>query len=186
MVIWHVRTSWEYKALGYDEEHYVRSIMAYERGKLSRWTPVSVGYSTEVYNDTDERHERIPNFPGLSSCITCDEKAKSILDELIHDHADFLPLTSHTITDKQFYILHFKTILDCLDNERSEFARLQAGYIMGIRRHVFKSDCIGDTPIFRLPIAGSPPGRPYVNDKFKQLVEDHHLTGLEFRKVWEG
>ena len=76
VTIWRIKTSWEYEELGYDEEHYVRYIMAYRRGELSRWRPVYVGCS--------ERHDCIPNFPGLSSDITCDEKAKSILDELIH------------------------------------------------------------------------------------------------------
>ena len=53
---------------------------------------------------------------------------------------------------------------------------------MGIKRHKFKPDCVGDVPIFKLP--GNPGTRPYVNDKFKQLIEDYNLTGLEFRKVW--
>ena len=91
-----------------------------------------------------------------------------------------------TIKDRQLYILYPKTILDCLDNDLSEFVRLRSGYIIGIRKHVFEPTYIGETPIFRLPIAGSPSSRPYVNDEFKQLVETNELTGLEFRKVWEG
>ena len=182
MTIWQVKTSWEYEEFGYDEEHYVRYIRAYERGELSRWRPVYVGCS--------ERHDCIPNFPGLSSDITCDEKAKSILDELIHGYVDFLPLASHTIADKQYCILYPKTLLDCLANERTEFVRTQSGFIFGVRRYVFKPDCIGDTPIFRLslPTADNPSPIfcPYVNDEFKQLVENNNLTGLEFEKVWEG
>ena len=191
MTIWQVKTGWKYKSLGYDEEHYVKYIMAYRRGELSRWQPVYVGYSNEVYiSDMDEMYDRFPHFPGLSSDIACDEKAKSILDELIHGYVDFLPLASHTITDKQYCILYPKTLLDCLDNERTEFVRTQSGFIFGVRRYVFKSDCIGDTPIFRLPLPTadnpSPIFCPYVNDEFKQLVEDNNLTGLEFEKVWEG
>ena len=117
--------------------------------------------------------------------ITCNEEIKSILDGLLHDHVDFLPLASHTIRDDQYYILYPKTVLNCLDNDVSEFIRLRSGYIRGVKRYVFKSDCIGDTPMFRLPIAGSPIGEPYVNDRFKQLVEDNNLTSLEFTKVWE-
>ena len=103
-----------------------------------------------------------------------------MLDELVKDHIDFLPLLSDTITDRRLYILHPITELDCLDSERSEFSRLSSGYIMGIKRHKFKPDCVGDVPIFKLP--GNPGTRPYVNDKFKQLIEDYNLTGLEFRR----
>ena len=117
--------------------------------------------------------------------ITCNEGIKWILDKLLHGHVDFLSLASHTIRDDQYYIVYPRTILDCLDNDLSEFRRLSSGYIVGVAKFVFKPECIGATPIFRLPIAGSPIGRPYVSDEFKKLIEDHSLTGLEFEKVWE-
>lgn len=187
MVIWQTRTSLDYLSIAYtNEQPDVRRVMDYEDGKLSTWPPIYVEYDTFVYDDMDERYERVPNFPSISGNITCDEESKLILDEFVYAHVEFLPLLSHTIKERQLYILYPKTILDCLDNEKSEFVRTRSGYLRGIRKHVFKTACIGDTPIFRLPIAGSPSSRPYVNDEFKQLVEDNKLTGLEFRKVWEG
>ena len=134
----------------------------------------------------DESLVRVPNFPSISGHIACDEEAKLILDGLVKNHVEFLPLLSHTIKDKQYYILYPKTILDCLNTVRSEFVRLQSGDIRGMRRYAFRPDSIGNTPIFRLPVAGISSHRPYVNDRFKQLVEDNKLTGLEFKKVWEG
>ena len=184
MAIWQTETSLEYLDLAYDVEDDVRQTLDYTRGKLSKWKPVNVSYATEVSQDTDERHERISDFTNLSGRIICDEVSRSIIYELVKDHVDFLPLLSSTITDRRFYMLHPSTELDCLDNERSEFSRLSSGYIMGIKRHSFKADCVGDVPIFRVP--GNPGTRPYVNDIFKQLIEDNNLTGLEFRKVWEG
>ena len=182
MAIWRTEVDSDYKSLGYDYERHVRQIMSYERGELSVWRPVYV----QVVDEWGSKHERMPSFPGLSMDITCGEETKSILDGLLHEHVDFLPLASHTIRDDQYYILFPRTILDCLDNELSEFRRMPSGYIVGVPKYVFKPDCIGATPIFRLPIAGSPIGEPYVNDTFKQLVEDHNLTGLKFSKVWEG
>lgn len=186
MVIWRIRTSGEYQALDYVNKYDVRGTREYKRGELSTWRPFYVVYATDVYDDMDESLVRVPNFPDISGNITCDEEAKLILDEYVHDHAEFLLLLSYTIKDKRYFILYPKTILDCLDNERSEFVRLPSGYIRGIRRYAFRPDSIGDTPIFRLPVAGISSHRPYVNDRFKQLVEDNKLTGLEFQKVWEG
>lgn len=186
MVIWQCRASVDYLALAFAAHGGARSVLDYVNGKSLKWKPVSVEYDTDLYDDTDERHERVPDFLRMSGSITCNEAAKSIVDEAVHEYVEFLPLTSTTIKDEQYYILYPKTILDCLDNEQSEFVRTRTGYIRGISKHVFRSDRIGDTPIFRLPVAGSPWGRPYVNDKLKQLIEDNNLTGLEFRKVWEG
>ena len=42
-------------------------------------TRVSVNYDTDVYDDTDERHERMsPIFATLSGRIICDEVSRSI------------------------------------------------------------------------------------------------------------
>ena len=182
MTIWRTEVDSDYKSLGYDNERHVRQIMSYERGELSEWSPVYV----QVVDEWGSKHERMPGFPGLSMDITCNEETKSILDELLHDYVDFLPLASHTIRDDQYYILYPNAVLDCLDYDESELVRLRSGYIRGVRRYVFKPACIGTTPIFRLPIAGSPIGRPYVNDRFKQLVAVNSLTGLKFSKVWDG
>ena len=186
MVIWQVDTSTDYLALAFANDHEARTVLDYVDGKLSKWQPVYVSYDTDVYDYTDERHERIPSFLRFSGSIVCNEKTMSIIEDFIDGYAEFLPLMSNTIRETQYYLLYPTEILDCLDNELTEFARTRSGYITGIRRHAFRLDCIGDTPIFRLPVAGSLWGWPYVNDRFKQLVEDNNLTGLEFRKVWEG
>lgn len=186
MAIWQAETDSSYKSLAYDNERHARFLRLYERGELPSWSPVYVGYGTDVYPDFDPDQASVPSFPALSSSIACGRKVSTILAELVHGHVDFLPLASHAIKHEQYYILYTKTILHCLDNDETEFARMKSGYIKGVRRYVFKPDCIGATPIFRLPVAGSPIGEPYVNDAFKQLVEDNNLTGLKFRKVWEG
>jgi len=185
MAIWQMNCSVDYLALAYADEA-ARTVRHYVNGKSLKWQPVGVKYDTDLYDDTDERHERVPDFPRMSGSITCNEAAKSTLDQAVHEYVEFLPLTSTTIKDEQYYFFYPKVILDCLDNEQSDFVRSRTGYIRGISRHVFRPDCIGDTPIFRLPVAGSLWGWPFVNDRLKRLIEDNNLTGLEFRKVWEG
>ena len=91
MAIWQIQTEIAYKSLRHDDEYDARYILLYRRGELSEWNPVYAGYDTDVYNDTDEMHKRIPSIPGLSSHITCDERSRSIIDELIHDHVNFWP-----------------------------------------------------------------------------------------------
>ena len=191
MAIWRIETGIEYRSLGYDNEYDAKFIRLYRRGELPIWPQILVGYATDAYPDFDPKRAPVPSFPALSTNIACNSKARTMLAELVHYHVDFLPLASHTIADEQYYILYPKTILGCLDLEAPEFSRLQPGRIESIKRHDFKphcSDCIGNIPIFKLPTSafGSPSGRPFVNDRFKQLVEVNNLSGLEFRKVYEG
>ena len=103
MAIWRTEVDSDYKSLGYDYERHVRQIIElYERGELSV-TGVQCMY--RLWMNGDQSTSDMPSFPGLSMHITCNEETKSILDGLLHEHVDFLPLASHTIRDDQFYIL---------------------------------------------------------------------------------
>lgn len=185
MVVWRIRTRSDFLDLAYVNEDDTRYTFAYRRGKLLNWHPFYVEYNTEVDDNYDERHERVPSFLSLSGNITCDEETKSIIDELIHDHVEFLPLLSDTIKGKQYYLLHVKTELDCLDVEQTEYVYSLPGKRRpSVKTYAFKWDCIGATPIFILP--RGTPLEPFVSAEFKQLIEDNNLTGLQFKKIWEG
>lgn len=154
-------------------------------GTLSGWHPTYVNYMVWVDDDTDERHERIPNFPRLSSYVACDAEAKLILEPLVHGHAEFLSLLSDTITDKQYYLLRTTTILGQQFMEDNDNISMCDGIILDFRHQSFilNPSRFGDVAIFRLP--GVAAIDVFVTDRFKQLVEDSDLTGLIFEKLWE-
>ena len=180
MIIWELGTSLNYLAFMHVDERGVRVWLDYIDGKLARWKPVRISYSTDVFDDTDERHERVPDFPSLGSLITCDDKAKSVLEGMLEGYAEFLPLISDEKVGKPYYILHPTRELNCEDWARSDWERAFRGStIRSVRRFAFIQNRIGDAPMFILP--GSTPFKPFVTDRFKQLVEDKNLTGLEFR-----
>jgi len=186
MVIWQTQTSHLFQALDYVNEYDVRVTLDYVRGRTSLWQPFYVVYATDVYDDMDESLVHVPNFPSLSGHITCDGKAKQLIVGLVRDHVQFLPLLSSTMRDRRYNLLFPKTVLDCLDTEQSEFGPSRRGNIRGIRKYAFRREAIGNTPIFRLPARGITSHQPYVNDRFKQLVEANNLTGLKFKRVWQG
>ena len=144
--------------------------------KLSSWKPLYISYRAG-------EEKPIPHFPSLSSSIVCDMEAKLLIQDLIDDYVEFLPLVSHTITEQQYHIINTTMILDCLDQEKSEVLRNESGTIRHIKKYVMKPNCIGDAPIFKLPEPMRE--RPYVSDTFKQIVEENNLTGLVFDKVWD-
>ena len=181
-VIWKLNTDSEYLSLGLVDEFDARVMLDYSRGKVPRWAPVRVTYSTDVYDDTDKRHERVPNFPSLSTRITCDDEAKSTVEDMLKGYAEFLPLVSDEKVEKQYYILHPTRVIDCEDRDRSDwedFIKGRPDIGRSVHRFAFKRRLIGDAPMFILP--GSAGRSPFVTDRFKQLIEDNNLTGLTFK-----
>ena len=181
-VIWQLDTSTEYLNLGHVEEREVRIWLDYMRGRLPQWIPARVTYSTDVYDDTDERHERAPNFASLGSCIACDEEAKSIIEDMLEGYAELLLLNCDKKMQKQYYIVHPTREIDCEDRDRSDwedFIKGRPDIGRSVHRFAFKQHLIGDAPMFILP--GTTPITPFVTDRFKQLIEDNNLTGLTFR-----
>ena len=170
----------DYKSLSAFDERYCTYPREDGTSELETWEPQHLTY--ESY-EAEDINLGLSNFPGWGGLSACDAKAKEVLGTLTADGVEFLPLLVPEISHTKYFAINVLTILDCLDNERSEF-----GYFgdlrMRIDKYEFKPDCIGDTPIFKLPIFTRV--RTYVTDSFKQLVEDNNLTGLEFRKVWEG
>ena len=151
--------------------------------RLETWEDHYVWYDPTGFR----KNSGIANFPRWSSAIglVCDTEAKEVIRELLADHVEFLPLIAVRFNDTAYHAINVLKILDCLDHERSEFTYFKStGGIFSIRKFEFKPDCIGETPIFKLPILNSI--STYVTDEFKQLVEDNNLTGLKFYKVWEG
>ena len=155
--------------------------------ELISWQPKQVWYHPLDFRE----NKGIADFPSWSGVTACNAKAKYIIQELIDDHVEFLPLVflrgSHpksfttTASYGEYYAINILTTLDCLDYDRSEFTYFKkTGNIRSVRKRVFKPECIRDVPIFKLPILNSV--TTYVTDSFKQLVEDNNLTGLDFKK----
>lgn len=185
MVIWRICSSIEYLSLDYANDSEIKNPEDYFSGKVPEWNPIHVTYMTWVSDDTDERHERVPNFPHLSTYIVCDESAKAVLKHLVHDHVEFLPLQSQTIVDRKYCLLWTKTILGHQVTDGTSNSRACDGIELLFRHKSFVlyPSYFDYVPIFRLP--GTSKIDVFVTDEFKQLVEDSNLTGLVFEKLWE-
>lgn len=178
----------DFNDLSYRDERYGNFPRRDGTPEFETWEPQHLWYHPLDFQED----KGIANFPSWGGVTICDAKAKAIMQELIDDCVEFLPLIFHkgthpgayvttTTSYGEYYVINPVKILDCLDHQRSEFSYF--GPLRKIDKYVFKPDCIGETPIFILPI--SKRTKLFVTDAFKQLVEDNNLTGLEFIKVWE-
>ncbi len=165
--------------------------------ELETWEAPQVWYEPLDFRVS----KSLVNFPRWTGITpVCDAHAMSIVQPLISEHVEFLPLDFRApvgdgslyseqalqlLEGKSYHAINVLTTLDCMDYERSEITYFEStGGIFRIPKMVLKADCVGDAPIFKLPIRNRV--RTYVSDEFKQLVEANNLTGLEFRKIRIG
>ncbi|GEM_PF-2364061 len=151
--------------------------------RLDDWKPLNVRF--DPYDFDNEKN--IPNFISLSGFPVCDSKTKVIIQEVVGSSIEFLPLVYYTDedtinTETIYYIINPVEIVDCLDHNNSEFQYLKSGTISKILKYSFEPDCTNNTTIFKLKEQRR--SGIYVNDDFKQIVEENNLTGLKFKKVW--
>lgn len=57
-------------------------------------------------------------------------------------------------------------------------------YIVEVTKYVFKP-CIRDLPIFNIYVDGINFGNIYINDEFKELLENNELEGFKFIEVFD-
>lgn len=83
-----------------------------------------------------------------------------------------------------YYILNILNVLDCIDYEKSEFRKLMDQYIIDVNKYVFKNNVRG-IPIFKIYLDCIINLDTYVNDEFKNLIEENKLEGFKFTEVFE-
>lgn len=117
------------------------------------------------------------DFPPLTaSAIVCSERAANILRPMLNSSAELLPLKGNK---EKYFLINVTCVIDCLDMERSILQRFaSSNRIMRVLHYAWKSDCLGNTEIFKLPEFVR--SYHFVTDKFKQVVESHNLRGLTF------
>jgi len=140
------------------------------------WKPVRV----ELWEDGDEAKKPIGHFPCLSGLapLAISARALELLSPLIQDQVEVLDLITEPPLGA-FYVLNV-FFADCLDHARSALVRYTNGGIMDVDKYAFHPGCLEGKHIFRLPEVWT---YVFVDDVFKQAVEQNGLKGLVFYTV---
>jgi len=187
MDYWSLRTNLDYKGfvLKKPVEVLKLDLLEHPHRVIHEWVPLEVEHSQdredpEYLEYAVEREELEGNnfFGGLGMSKTWDDKAMAIMQPLIRDAVEFLPVIHN---GKVYHFAHVLPVLKCLDHRRSKFKYFKDGGIDQITHYVFKKGCLDNHPIFRLKESPF----IYVSDTFRIHVEENGLLGLEFEKAWE-
>lgn len=138
------------------------------------WRPIQVHWD---YADNGGEQGDFSQFAGHIPALN--EIAWRCLNALIAEHVEQLPLRLLPPHSDTYHLLNVVTVIDALDHEHSDIKYFEGGRIMHVLKHVFHSELVADTPIFR--IRGYEFSAVYVNEEFRCRVEAGNLTGL----LWE-
>ena len=144
-----------------------------------KWRPVSV----KVLRD-DEQNKDLPvsDFPSFLSHVPCfSRKAIEALTQLLLPNGEILPLVCD---EGEYFAYNVTTVLNCLDEEKSEAVRFDEGGILDIVKHEFEFSKVIHAVIFKIPQI--PLMDVFVTNEFVSKVKESGLQGFEFREVWNS
>ena len=144
------------------------------RSMRHSWSPLAV---MRLY---EGKYSNAPCF--VPHIPVFDRSAVNVLQDLISDDAEVLPLVS---ADGEFYAINVTQVLNCIDYEASEYEKFtDSNKIMLFTKYAFNKHAVQGKHIFR--IVDEPLRSPFVSDEFRDKVIQSGLTGFNFKLVWES
>lgn len=185
MKIWQLKSSTDdyqtFQLLNYEEDK------KYFKTSFNSTVSLSDSWTSKFIEITDEGYPSdSPIFWGKSGVQIISKKAKEVLEPIVSDSIEFLPLI-HKSTHEKYYAMHVLRVLEALDINNTMFEKLSSGLIIGCEKFVFIPNVVQNEPIFKLYINGKiHPNYLLVSDQFKNAVLESELKGFEFIEVWDS
>jgi hypothetical protein len=118
---------------------------------------------------------------GLMGCgLTLSDRAVEVLAPLIGDVIELLPIAYDG--PEHFQVVNMLDVIDCLDEERSQYERYDNGKIMIIDKYVFKPGSTDGHHLFKCKQCLL---EDLASADFKALVEESGLIGAYFTPIGE-
>ena len=127
--------------------------------------------------------DKLPDFTnmGLTPIPTFSEHAIHTLGPMLSDHGEFAPIQMDEPV--KYFGFNPTTVVDILDESRSEIVRFSSGRVMAVDRHVLLACVKQLPPIFKIPQTRR--NTTYVNEAFVARVKATGLTGFKFNLLWD-
>jgi hypothetical protein len=155
------------------EDNYVLSDLRGQR--QLHWIPIGMDLLTE---DDEGAPRGYSDFPWYGShVLILRSDAANSLRETMGPYGEFLPLKGGDGLE----LFNATTVLDALDENRSEIMRFDDGDILNIERYELRREAVGNCPIFKLPYRAS---NLYMQAGFIDQIKDMEFCGIGFRLVW--
>lgn len=154
---------------------------------MDEWFEIAGKPVKNIYNPIEMKKQykskKMCNIPYFfSNLLIFDDITLSFMSELLNRaNVEILQMNC---AEKNLYainILDNFTVDEVLDLTKSEFKYFKtSGKIMYVKKYVFKESDVLKKDIFSVY------GEIMVSDKFKQIVENNKLSGIEFLLKWDS
>jgi hypothetical protein len=113
-------------------------------------------------------------------------KAKEILEPLICNNVEFLPLI-HDITSEVYYLINVLNTVDAINYNKAVLEKLSTGLIIGFEKYAFLANKVEGQIIFKTFLNQRlHSSTVLVSDEFRNKVLENNLKGFEFVEVWDS
>jgi hypothetical protein len=131
----------------------------------------------------EPRSDVLPDFThiGLDPIPTFSKRAVEALSSLLREHGELALIQIEEAVE--YFGFNPTTIVDVLDEARSEVKRFRDGRVMSVERYVLVDSVASLPPIFKIPQTRR--NTTYVNEEFVQLAKERGLTGFRFELLFE-
>lgn len=137
----------------------------------SWWTPPALIWMS------DQHKRPISDFPASSWEVLClSEKAHSVLSPMIAPACEQLVFDG--LSGAPYRLFNVIRTLDCLDTDRTEFARTPSGKNIGPKHVALRSTIVADHDLFGID---EHLAYLFVSQRFKDAVHKAGLTGFSFQ-----
>lgn len=144
--------------------------------KASAWTPIRMELVKE-----DRGHHYLPSdmpwFAGNAPVLK--QPAVDVLSPVLTKDGELLPLACD---DANLWVFNVMTVLDALDEDRSEVIRFSNGRIMRVNSFAFRPDRLRRVGAFKVPQLLR--SALFVTEEV--VARAATLTGVGFKLLWEG
>lgn len=123
---------------------------------------------------------RTPDIAYIGGELALSPKAANILRPLFSDVAEFLPIS---VNGEDWTLLNISNFQDVFDQANSQYKIRPGGKVGRLLKMAINKTKLTDSKLFK--IVGKRSGW-YTDDSpasFKDIVEQHHLMGLKFKKI---
>jgi hypothetical protein len=121
------------------------------------------------------------DFPtwGMAGALALRRRAVELIGPLLSPYGDVLPLGGE---GAGIAVFDCTTVIDALDQDRSEIVRFRGGGILAVTRYEFRPEKVSGVGAFRLP---HDPAGLFLSGTIVDAITKAELTGLDFNLVWQ-
>ena len=147
--------------------------------RRATWRPVPVA---RLAVDDDGAPRAEADLPWLGGhVLVLRERAVAALGPLLERDGELLPLACE---DADLWLFNALTVVDALDEERSELFRFDDGAILDVTRYEFRPDVVAGPAVFKVPQLLR--GPLFIGDELATAMSTAGLSGPELVELWAG